>query len=81
MMEDWVLGIWKNGLLVKIMLTGKWKVFINEKLPFKTQHSNIPAFHHSMYEAEFQASKKSFILSKLYKFRDVELSPEVECVA
>ena len=23
MMEDWVLGIWKNELLIKFMLTGK----------------------------------------------------------
>ena len=66
-MEEWVIG--------KIRVDREVKS-INEKLPFKTQHSNIPAFHRSIYEEEFQASKKPFILNPAlagYKFRDIEL--------
>ena len=46
-----------------------------QKTSFKKHHSIIPIFHYSMYEAEIQASKKSFILSPAlagYKFRDVQ---------
>ena len=45
---------------------------INKRVTsFKNQHSIIPPFHYSMYEAEAQASKKAFILNKMYKFRSV----------
>jgi len=48
-------------------------LIINEKSPLKNQHSNIPSFHYSMCEAEDQASKNSFVLNKLYNFRDVKI--------
>jgi len=53
-MEYWVMGKWENGLpveslkvvrLVKCILIKKFKIFINEKLPLKT---NLPIFHHSI---------------------------------
>jgi len=46
------MGKWLNELLVKFILTGKFKVFINERLPLKTNPAkdgifDFPIFHHS----------------------------------
>jgi hypothetical protein len=51
-------------------------MLINEKFPLKTNPAkdgifDFPIFHYSMCEAETQASENPFIVSKLYKFRDV----------
>jgi len=40
-------------------------------LYFRIPHSYFRLLLYSMYEAETQASKKSFTINKLYKFRDV----------
>jgi len=37
----------------------------------KKQHSNIPPFHHSMYETEIRVSKNHLTFRKLQNFKDV----------
>jgi len=61
MLECWNDGIMGPGKM------GQWFIGkipldkdINKRVTsFKNQHSIIPPFHYSMYEAEAQASKKS----------------------
>ena len=75
------MGKWLNELLVKFILTGKFKVFINERLPLKTNPAkdgifDFPIFHHSIipsHEAEVQISKNYQFFNRLYNFRDVYL--------
>jgi len=43
--------------LVKSILTRKFKMFVNEKLPLKT---NIPSFHYSMCDAKSTFLDKPF---------------------
>jgi len=47
------MGKWYSGLLVKFILTGKFKMLINEKFPLKTNPAkdgifDFPIFHDSI---------------------------------
>jgi len=59
------MGRWEIELSLKFILTRKFKIFINEKLPLKT---NIPIFHYSMCEAKGIYLINNFNFSVLYKF-------------
>jgi len=63
------------GLLVKFIWTGKFKMFVNEKLPFKTNPAkdgifDFPIFHHSIIPC---ATQKPMSLKFVYSQQVVEI--------
>jgi len=61
-MEYWKIGIMGFG---EIHLHIGTKKSINLEYSFLKQHSNIPSFHYSMYEAKSQVSKNTIKFIKL----------------
>jgi len=79
MLEYWNHGIMGYGKMVEcyygeIHLDIETEMLINYEYSFSNQHSNLPSFHYSIYEAKFQTLINTYKFNKLYNFRDVKLT-------